>query len=231
MPKSWKTWAIGLLALAALAAVGLRLAGARRAAATAAAAAASSPRPARELAPLDVLTVGRHEFARGLEVTGVDVAPAMIAAARTEAGRRGSRAEFHVVDGERLPFGAAAFDAVVIWSQVLGNVPLAAGRQAFLAEARRVIRPGGAMSLSAHDAALTRPMLAPERIVRADDPEPGDLVIQEPREASVRYFRYFDRDDLTNLCAFAGFAVEALVHTDDLGEAWGNVFVLMARAI
>lgn len=177
---------------------------------------------------------GREVFGleeRGLEVTGVDVAPAMIAAARTEAGRRGSRAEFHVVDGERLPFGAAAFDAVVIWSQVLGNVPLATGRQAFLAEARRVIRPGGAMSLSAHDAALTRPMLAPERIVRADDPEPGDLVIQEPREASVRYFRYFDRDDLTNLCAFAGFAVEALVHTDDLGEAWGNVFVLMARAI
>lgn len=70
MPKSWKTWAIGLLALAVLAAVGLRLAGARRAAATAAAAAASSPRPALELAPLDVLTVGRHEFARGLEVTG-----------------------------------------------------------------------------------------------------------------------------------------------------------------
>ncbi|MCK6419295.1 MAG: efflux RND transporter periplasmic adaptor subunit [Aquabacterium sp.] len=70
MPKSWKTWAIGLLALAVLAAVGLRLTGARRAAATAAAAAASSPRPALELAPLDVLTVGRHEFARGLEVTG-----------------------------------------------------------------------------------------------------------------------------------------------------------------
>lgn len=70
MPKSWKTWAIGLLALAVLAAVGLRLTGARRAAVTAAAAAASSPRPALELAPLDVLTVGRHEFPRGLEVTG-----------------------------------------------------------------------------------------------------------------------------------------------------------------
>jgi membrane fusion protein (multidrug efflux system) len=70
MSKSWRPWAIGLLALAVLAAVGLRLTAARRTAATAATAAASAPRPALELAPIDVLTVGRHEFVRGLEVTG-----------------------------------------------------------------------------------------------------------------------------------------------------------------
>jgi len=70
MSKSWRPWAIGLLALAVLAAVGLRLTAARRTAATAATPAASAPRPALELAPIDVLTVGRHEFVRGLEVTG-----------------------------------------------------------------------------------------------------------------------------------------------------------------
>ena len=177
---------------------------------------------------------GREVFgleALGLEVTGVDVAAAMIDAARGQGVRRASRASFHVVDGATLPFGDATFDAVVIWSQVLGNVPMVAGRKAFLAEARRVVRPGGAFSLSAHDEALTRPMLDPARIVRADDPEPGDLIIQEPREASVRYFRYFERTDLADLCVGAGFEVDAIVHTDDLGEAWGNVFVVMARAV
>ena len=167
----------------------------------------------------------------GFDVSGVDVSAALIAEAHNEASRRESRAVIVLGDGAHFPFADGAFDAVVIWSQVLGHVPLSSGRAAFLAEARRVVRSGGAMSLSAHDQALTMPLLDPARIVSRDYPELGDLVIDDSREAAVRYFRYFEEADLRGLCEGAGFAVEAVVHTDDLGEAWGNVFVVMARAV
>jgi arsenite methyltransferase len=68
-------------------------------------------------------------------VDGVDVSEAMLDLAR----RRGANAHFAVGDALSLPFADAAFDAVVSTQvyEYFADMPAA------LAEARRVLRPGG----------------------------------------------------------------------------------------
>jgi arsenite methyltransferase len=73
-------------------------------------------------------------------VDGVDPSESMVAIARRRERSRGAApAEFHLADALALPFGDSTFDAAVS-TQVLEyveDVPAA------LAEARRVLRPGG----------------------------------------------------------------------------------------
>src|SRR5207253_4026774 len=66
---------------------------------------------------------------------GLDFSPAMIAAARA----RNPALDFREGDTEALPFGDATFDAVVM---NFGMLHLARP-EAAIAEARRVLRPGG----------------------------------------------------------------------------------------
>ena len=79
--------------------------------------------------------VARHASARGALVTGIDFSPAMIAEAR----RRHPAIPFHEGNAAALPFDAGSFDAVVM---NFGMLHLARP-EAAIAEARRVLRPGG----------------------------------------------------------------------------------------
>jgi len=76
---------------------------------------------------------------QGAEVTGIDVDPAMLAAARSRAAKAGIRATFSEGRIEHLPFPAASFDVVVAVT-VLCFVADAAGA---VREMARVLRPGG----------------------------------------------------------------------------------------
>ncbi len=79
-------------------------------------------------------------FARGgAEVTGVDLAPAAIDLARTNFAQQQLHGDFHVADGERLPFADDTFDLVYAH----GVVQYTADPQAFVDECRRVLKPGG----------------------------------------------------------------------------------------
>lgn len=73
------------------------------------------------------------EWFPSAEVTGVDLAPAMIA----EAERNGGRVRFQVADGSRLPFRDASFGLVVL----MNSVP-------FFGEIARVLAPGGHVAIS-----------------------------------------------------------------------------------
>ncbi len=75
--------------------------------------------------------------ATGAEVVGVDIVPGPLRAVI----RRPGHGRYLRADAERLPFAAAAFDAVVV-SEVLEHVP-DPGR--VVAEAARVLRRGGRM--------------------------------------------------------------------------------------
>ena len=76
---------------------------------------------------------------RGAQVTGIDPAANAIAAARAHAQTSGLAINYDVGVGEALPYGDAAYDAVVC-VDVLEHVTDIA---AVLAELTRVLRPGG----------------------------------------------------------------------------------------
>jgi SAM-dependent methyltransferase len=185
----------------------------------------------------DVLAVGcgsgREVFAlerHGCMTVGVDISAELIHIAKEEAHRRASGSAFALIDGVTLPFAPSTFDAVVLWAQVLGHVPGSSARLGLLAEVRRVMRHRGFLSLSVHDRARTLPLLEASRIVGSDTPEPGDLIITEPAINSISYMRYFDEPEIRSLLSTAGFSDITIAHTDELGESWGNVFVVTATA-
>jgi SAM-dependent methyltransferase len=81
----------------------------------------------------------------GLPVTGVDVSPRAINAAR-----QGYGGDFRIIDGRTLPFANASFGAVTCF-QVIEHI---ADLDPFLAEIRRVLRPGGSATFTTPNAAI-----------------------------------------------------------------------------
>ena len=75
----------------------------------------------------------------GVAVTGIDLSPEMLARAR----RRAASADLRVADAQSLAFPDGSFDAVLC-TLILSVVP--DGRAA-LAEAWRVLRPGGRLAI------------------------------------------------------------------------------------
>lgn len=81
-----------------------------------------------------------------VSLTAVDVAPSMLKRARARARQLGIDATFVQADMRDLPFETASFDAVVT-SCVFCSV---AEPRAGLAEARRVLKPGGHLRMLEH---------------------------------------------------------------------------------
>ncbi|EGB15620.1 Methyltransferase type 11 [Pseudodesulfovibrio mercurii] len=74
-------------------------------------------------------------YQMGLDVTGMDRSPEMIAAARK---RFGNRAQLHLGHGENMPFSDNEFDYALLWSVL----EFADNPEAMLAEAARVAEKG-----------------------------------------------------------------------------------------
>ncbi len=79
----------------------------------------------------------------GLEVTGVDLDPAMIAAARA----RGVRARFEVADIACLPYAAGSFDLVICLGNTLAHLLDEDSLHRALASFHRVLDPAGTAAL------------------------------------------------------------------------------------
>jgi SAM-dependent methyltransferase len=79
-------------------------------------------------------------FAKGgAIVVGVDLAPSAIDLARANFEQQGLSGEFHVADGEQLPFPDDSFDFVFAH----GVVQYTSHPQRLVDECRRVLKPGG----------------------------------------------------------------------------------------
>jgi SAM-dependent methyltransferase len=81
----------------------------------------------------------------GANVTGLDLAPALIDAAKRRTAEQGLAVEYHVGDCESTPFPDASFDVV---SSSVGFI-FAPDHSAASRELARVTRPGGRIGLSA----------------------------------------------------------------------------------
>src|SRR2546423_4258066 len=79
--------------------------------------------------------------AAGDDYVGVDLSSGMLREFARRAVERGSAPRLVQADGQQLPFRGAAFDAVML-IQVFGGLR---GWRNFIAEARRVLRPAGAL--------------------------------------------------------------------------------------
>jgi SAM-dependent methyltransferase len=80
----------------------------------------------------------------GAIVTGLDIAPNLLAQARARADREGLKIRFDEGDVEELPYGEASFDLLIsVFGAMFGPRP---GRVA--AELIRVCRPGGRIAMA-----------------------------------------------------------------------------------
>jgi SAM-dependent methyltransferase len=146
-----------------------------------------------ELRGRDVLDVGCgrgggtafvHERFRPASITGLDLAARAVA--RCQADHAGPGIGFVTGDAERLPFAPASFDVVltVESSHCYPDMPR------FLAEARRVLRPGGHL------------VLADFRHSRLDDGSRDALFLQEDvsrlrRQLAASGLRVVEEEDIT----------------------------------
>jgi ubiquinone/menaquinone biosynthesis C-methylase UbiE len=96
----------------------------------------------------------------GTRLTGVDLSPAMLAAAAKRAAELGLSVDLAEAPAERLPYGDATFNTVIC---TLSLCSMADDRAA-IAEMHRVLRPGGRLVLLDHVAANNRLLLALQRL-------------------------------------------------------------------
>jgi len=117
---------------------------------------------------------GRHLRAleaMGLRASGCDLSGDLLAEARG----RGAKSIVRC-DNRRLPFAAAAFDAVTCFFSSFGYFPTEEEDAAVLAEAARVLRPGGGLLLDLMDPETVRRDLVPRT-----ERESGGLRLLEER--------------------------------------------------
>jgi ubiquinone/menaquinone biosynthesis C-methylase UbiE len=112
-------------------------------------------------------------------VTGIELSPAMLEIARRRAEEVGRDADLRVADAQHLEFPDESFDAVTC-TLSLCTIP---DDRAAVAEARRVLRPGGRLLLLEHVRSPVFAIRAGQRLL-----EPlmlrfeGDHLLREPLE-------------------------------------------------
>jgi ubiquinone/menaquinone biosynthesis C-methylase UbiE len=106
---------------------------------------------------------------RGHRVTGIDVAPSMIAQARKTAAERQATIRYEEADAEQLPFAAASFD-VAVSRHLLWTLP---HPDSAMDEWMRVLRPGGRLIVVDSQADV------------AASPEPLDNARRSPEYAAI----------------------------------------------
>lgn len=97
-------------------------------------------------------------YPEGMRLTAVELSPEMLEIARHRAGDLGIEADLRVGDVQNLPFPDASFDTVVA-TLALCTIP---DDRSTVAEAARVLRPGGLLLLLEH----VRSPLLPVRILQ-----------------------------------------------------------------
>ena len=174
--------------------------------------------------------------ARGATVAGLDASPRLVAVARD----RCPAADLRVGDMHALPWDDGSFDVVTSFRGIWGTTPAA------LAEARRVLRPGGRLALTVWGHVKASPgawalspftLARPEKVanqaamVRLGRPGAGEQLLADLGFADVERheipfaWEFADPDHYARALASTGPAYEAI---QAVGEA---AFLAHARAV
>lgn len=97
----------------------------------------------------------------GVEITGIDLSPQMLAIARKRAADLGIAADLREGDAHALPFPDESFDTVLC-TYSLCNIP---DVDRAVAEMRRVLRPGGRLVLVDHVRSTNRVAYAIQKLI------------------------------------------------------------------
>ncbi|MEW6751295.1 MAG: class I SAM-dependent methyltransferase [Candidatus Latescibacterota bacterium] len=154
----------------------------------------------------------------GLQVTGIDLSPAMIEAARQQAELAGVALEFAVMDAAELCYAEQSFDVALFSYNGIELVPGLQGKRRVVEEVGRVLRLGGVFVFSSHALfALNR--YAPARLAAfarmcagrllnlpVAERELGERFIDDPFE-EVRYLQILPPSTWRRLLQECGFEV------------------------
>jgi ubiquinone/menaquinone biosynthesis C-methylase UbiE len=102
-------------------------------------------------------------YPKEVRLTGVDLSPMMLEVALARARELGVEADLRVADAQALPFPDESFDTVVM---TLSLCTIPDDRKA-VAEASRVLRPGGRLLLFEH---VRSPFMSVQAVQRVLDP-------------------------------------------------------------
>jgi ubiquinone/menaquinone biosynthesis C-methylase UbiE len=170
-------------------------------------------------------------FARaGIEVVGIDVAPAMIALARERAGRAGLAIEFAVAEPLTLPADTRPFHAIYFSPGIYSHIPGKERRVRTMARLRDLLAPGGLIVVGP---VLAPPLRALSRVRLVDAlrrvgrlaglgrlAEPGDHFYRgHALDRAPIAYRYIHRFR-TSADAEAELAEAGLVVSDRLDVTW-----------
>ena len=172
--------------------------------------------------------------AAGHRVTSADFAPEMIQHARTRVRERVPSAEHAgvVADARQLPFAAGAFDAIMVLG-VVGYLPDLDG---FLAQAARLLRPGGRLIcdvgvpqprvlLHAVSRGISAPVAAVDDLRRAVlRLPPADRT--DPPGFYTRTFTKYAPAEFEAALIGAGFEVKRRA-----GAGWGDLRILRKHVL
>jgi SAM-dependent methyltransferase len=179
--------------------------------------------PFEGLAGREVLEVGCGtgvdlvRFARGgARVTGVDLADAAIALARSNFQQRGLRARLLVADAEQLPFADDRFDYMFAH----GVVQYTGEGQSVVHEARRVLRPGGSAVFQVYNRVSWLNALS--KLMRVDLEHEDAPVLRKYSPDEFR--RLLDGFSDVRL-VFERFPVKSRLHGGWKGLAFNTMFV------
>lgn len=111
---------------------------------------------------------------RGCRVTGLDSSPVFLDRARADAAAAGVDVEYLSGDMRQLPEWSGRFDRVINWTTAFGYFDDTTNR-AVLAEAARVLRPGGRIALDLDNLTSFLTSYTPSRITAAR--ENGDMLV------------------------------------------------------
>lgn len=85
----------------------------------------------------------------GYRVTGIDIIPGMIEAAKCQAGEHGVNVEFEVMDAVEMTFAAESFQNAFFSFNGFEQIPVKGNREKVLKDTFRILEPGGCFILTA----------------------------------------------------------------------------------